>query len=141
LSAGRQAPAAGLKVRGEAGLAPQALHLRNLHLSQAGRQGQVTGQGLVQPVANGLGMTLSLAAQSVDLAPELGIHTALAATLTLQGGPDRYQGELQGENQAAGPEGSPFIPAWRGPPGAEFRPPGTLPPVGLTPRLPLPAVV
>lgn len=100
--AGASGKAKRLELAGEAGMTRRALNVRKLRLTQAGRRGEITGEGTVTPTANAPFLELKTRADGLNLAPELKIPTDLSGTLTLTGTPERYRGEFRIENRGKG---------------------------------------
>lgn len=91
-----------LELSGDAGITRDGINLRQLALSSPGRKGTMTADGsLTFPKGESL-LTLQIAAEGLDLAPELKIPADLSGTLTFTGTLNSYRGDFSFANRANG---------------------------------------
>jgi translocation and assembly module TamB len=90
-----------VRLGGELGLAAQAVELREFLLSRSTATGEVRGR-IHYRLGGGLSpLLLQLQLAGLDLAPEIGIATALSGSLDLAGGTAAYTGQFDLNNRGA----------------------------------------
>ena len=90
-----------VRLGGELGLAAKAIELRKLLLSRSTATGEVRGRIHYRFDDSASPLLLQLQLASLDLAPELGIATALSGSLDLAGRTEAYTGQFDLNNRGA----------------------------------------
>jgi translocation and assembly module TamB len=103
-----------LELKGELGMAPNALNLRQLQLNRIGRKGALTGAGSLAFTTGEPVMSLNINVAGLNLGPELNIPTDLSGTLTFAGTLDSYRGDFKLVNRAAGWQAATATAAYSG---------------------------
>lgn len=91
-----------LELRGELGMAENAINLRQLNLTRPGQKGRLTGDGSLAFTTRESVLSLQIKATNLDLAPELQVPTDLSGTLNFAGTMDNYRGDFTLTNQSKG---------------------------------------
>lgn len=91
-----------LELTGEAGMTRTSFNLRKLNLTASGVRGMITAEGNVNLAALEPQLSLRIQTDRLDLLPLLKVSTDLKGTLSLEGGLDRYHGNLAFTNRGKG---------------------------------------
>ena len=83
-----------LELTGEIGLTRSLLNLRKLLLKQAGRKGNVTGEGELSFPRGKPFVRLRTRAANIDLTREIRIATDINGTANFEGAPEKYEGRF-----------------------------------------------
>lgn len=89
-----------LEIGGDVGMARTAINLRRLSLTRPGRKGVLTAEGSLAFATRESILALQVAAEGLDLAPELNLPTNLSGTLKFTGTLDSYRGDFTLANKA-----------------------------------------
>lgn len=91
-----------LEMGGEVGMTRNSFNLRGLRLTAPGRRGRLGGEGSILLTPREPLIKLRMEAADLNLAPELGVATAISGELWFEGGPAGYQGRLDLANRGKG---------------------------------------
>lgn len=103
-----------LEVGGEAGLTRNSFTLRRLRLTRPGRKGLITADGSLAFPSGEPVLSLRLAAEGLDLAPELNMPTDLSGVLRIGGTMENYRGDVTLANRARGWQAATASATFRG---------------------------
>lgn len=91
-----------LELGGEVGMTRNSFNLRGVRLTAPGRRGRLGGEGNILLTAREPLIKLRMEADDLNLAPELGMATAIFGELSFEGAPAGYQGRFDLANRGKG---------------------------------------